>query len=302
MIKSLKVTNHLGESITLELRSPEKSGFFIQSIEGLGPSKVHINTTNPLGLDGVVFNSSKVNYRNLVLDLGFYDTEATVETLRLLSYKYFPLKRPLEIVVETDSRIGKTVAFVESNEPNIFSKRSTTIISLLCPSAYFSAEAPITTLFSGVVSLFEFPFENPSLTESLIEFGELILDTRQTVLYEGDAETGVTIFIHLIGSASNINIYNITGSQTISIDSDKVIDITGSDFIAGDDIILSTVKGSKYIYLLRDGVLYNILNAIGSSAEWFIIDNGDNVFAFTADTGESNIQMYIQHYPLYEGL
>lgn len=37
MIKSVTVVNHLGESLKLDLASPEKSGFIVKSIEGLGP-------------------------------------------------------------------------------------------------------------------------------------------------------------------------------------------------------------------------------------------------------------------------
>ena len=39
MIKSVTVVNHLGESLKLDLASPEKSGFIVKSIEGLGPVK-----------------------------------------------------------------------------------------------------------------------------------------------------------------------------------------------------------------------------------------------------------------------
>ena len=45
MIKSVTVTNYLGESIKLELGFPEKSGFLIQSIDGLGPPKADIHKT-----------------------------------------------------------------------------------------------------------------------------------------------------------------------------------------------------------------------------------------------------------------
>ena len=34
MIKSVTVVNHLGESLKLDLASPEKSGFIVKSIEG----------------------------------------------------------------------------------------------------------------------------------------------------------------------------------------------------------------------------------------------------------------------------
>lgn len=44
MIKSVTVVNHLGESLKLDLASPEKSGFIAKSMEGLGPVKATVNT------------------------------------------------------------------------------------------------------------------------------------------------------------------------------------------------------------------------------------------------------------------
>lgn len=35
MIKSVTVVNHLGESLKLDLASPEKSGFIVKSIDAL---------------------------------------------------------------------------------------------------------------------------------------------------------------------------------------------------------------------------------------------------------------------------
>ena len=45
MIRAVTVTNYLGESKRFELAFPEESGFAVQSISGLGPSKADINTT-----------------------------------------------------------------------------------------------------------------------------------------------------------------------------------------------------------------------------------------------------------------
>lgn len=45
MIKSITVTNYLGDSIKLELARPEESGFVVKSVTGLGPGSANINTT-----------------------------------------------------------------------------------------------------------------------------------------------------------------------------------------------------------------------------------------------------------------
>ena len=52
MIKSVTVTNPAGDSLKLEMSRPETSGFYIQNIEGLGPSKANINISESATVDG----------------------------------------------------------------------------------------------------------------------------------------------------------------------------------------------------------------------------------------------------------
>ena len=98
MIKKVIVTNYLGESIELELGAPEKSGLFIRNIDGLGPGKASINTTDIASDDGSIFNSARSEQRNIVLTLGCLQVNGvtdSIETARQLTYKYFPKKKQL---------------------------------------------------------------------------------------------------------------------------------------------------------------------------------------------------------------
>ncbi len=115
-----------------------------------------------------------------------------------------------------------------------------------------------------------FPFSNESLQDPLLEMGEIKNETEQVVAYNGDAEIGVTITIHAIGEVSNITIYNTGTREVMRIDTDKLEKFTGSGIIAGDEIIICTVKGNKSITLLRNGKTTNVFKCwikmqIGSS-------------------------------------
>lgn len=301
MINSITITNHLDESITLEMRFPEQSGFLIRSIEGLGPSKADINITELSGIDGANYNSARVNSRNIVFLLGFLEKE-TIEDIRQESYKYFPIKKRVEIKIETDNRISETYGYVESNEPNIFSKEEITTISVICPDSYLYSSEDQITLFSSVISLFEFPFSNESLSVNLIEISTFDLITMKSIYYTGDAPVGIVIFIHAIGSANDVEIINVGTSESIKIDSARLIELTGYDIQAGDDIIISTVKGNKYAILIREGVTINILNVLDQYPDWFELEKGDNVFSYTADSGVSNLQIRIENKIAYEGI
>ena len=302
MINSIIITNYLGEQITLDLENPENSGFIVREIRGLGPCKATINTTEVSTNDGSIYNSARLNARNIVFDLVFISTD--IESLRQLSYKFFPIKKPVSLYFVTDNRICVTSGYVETNEPDIFSENESTSISIICPDPFFySSSANInTTTFYGEEPLFEFPFENNSLTQKLIEFGSINTVTDANIFYEGDAEVGVTITIHAVGEAKNIAIYNTGTREQMKIDTNKIATITGSGIMAGDDIIICTVRGKKSIQLLRAGVYTNILNALDKNSDWFQLTKGDNVFAYTAEEGVTNLQFRVQNDVIYEGV
>jgi hypothetical protein len=305
MLRVIKVTNHLGESLDMELRHPEKSGFLVHNVDGLGPPKATINKSDLSSVDGSIFNSSSVESRNVVLHLAFTletGQEESVEELRHKCYKYFPIKKKVTLTVETDKRTCKIDGYVESNEVNIFNSIENTAISVVCPEPYLEALDFLTTILSGVTPQFEFPFSNESLVTPLIELGEIFLQTKVNVNYTGDATTGMVIYIHSLGTAGDITLYNEYTLETMTILKSRLISALGSGIVAGDELIISTVKRQKYAVLLRNGVFYNVMNCLEKYPDWFQLSKGDNVIGFTAVSGSSNLQMRLSYKPLYEGV
>lgn len=307
MIYSIVVTNYLGDRIKLELGKPDVSGFLIKSITGLGPAKANVNTTEVSTNDGSLFNSARLSQRNIVLDMVFINTVygESIEDLRQKSYKYFPLKKSVELTIETDNRYVKTTGYVESNEPNIFSSQEGTQISIICPDPYFYSageDGNNVTNFYSIDPMFEFPFSNESLDEPLLVFGEIQIKTEGVITYHGDSEIGVMIYIHAIGPATNINIYNTETREVMRINTEKISLLTGKGIVARDDIVINTAKGEKSITLIREGVSYNILNCLDKNTDWFTLAKGDNIFAFTADSGVTNLQFRVENKVIYEGV
>lgn len=307
MLKDVTITNYLGKSVTYSFEGPtleDESGLLITEIEGLGPVKATVNMTQLATADGDIFNSKRLQGRNIVIKARFTYAD-TIEEARLLSYKYFPIGHKVTFLIRTDNRVAETEGYVESNEPEIFSDESDVQISILCESPFFlsaSDEGKKETNFSAVEAMFEFPFSNESLEEKLIVFGKITNKKENTVYYEGDAETGCIIHLHAIGEVRMIDIYNIKTAEHMGIDTDKIATLTGSGLIYGDDITITTIKGKKSITLLRNGVTYNILNALAKNVDWFQLARGDNLFAFTCEYGEENLQFMIESQIVYEGV
>lgn len=304
MIKSITVTNYLGDSIKMELARPEKSGFAITSVTGIGPGKADINMTELATNDGANFNSARLRSRNIVLSIKYLWTDS-IEEARHRSYKYFPIKKKVKLLFETDTRSAEIEGYVESNDPSIFSKSEGTDISIVCPDPFFYSAGPDgikSTIFSGIETAFEFPFANESLLVPMLEFSVMQVTTFKSVIYDGDADVGVTISIHANGPASGIRIYNTGTREQMGIDDNRIKALTGSGLSSGDEIVICTVKGKKSVTLIRDGARINILNCISRNADWFQISKGDNVFAYTAETGADLLQFTITNQIVYEGV
>jgi hypothetical protein len=306
MIQSVEVINFLGNSMVMELKRPEKSGFLIFNMTGIGPEKGEINLTNIATADGGIYNSSRLPARNIVMSLRYFVGEGknrpTVEEIRHESYKYFPIKKPLTLIFNLTNRVAEIKGYVEANEPVIFSKETHAQISILCPDPFFYNPRPVTTLFAGVVPMFEFPFSNESLDEPLLIMGEMLIDNTRTIWYKGDADVGVLIHIYAFGQVKDLVIFDPESGGRMEIDEDRLYALTGASLNEGDQIVISTVRGDKYIKFIRNGVETNILNTLNRDAYWFQLSKGDNLFSYSTTSGLANLNFTIEHRIVYEGI
>ncbi len=310
MIKSIQVINYRNESLTIDIFNPDESGFYIKSIEGLGPSKANILTSEVSTADGSNFNFARIAQRNVVINLGFWQNNGElIEYLRQKTYKYFPLKKPLDLIITTDKRVSKLTGYVESNEPDIFSENESCTISILCVDPYLYSMGGKNGIyeykFSGIEPMFQFPFSNESLSEPLLNMGEIVKLKERNIPYGGDEEIGVVMQIHALGGCSGLIIYNILpgGDFTyFGIDSTKLQALTGQGIKAGDTITIDTRSRHKTMKLMRDGVEYNVINAKAKGSTWFMLAKGDNLFVYDAESGFENIQFVVQHKLAYEGI
>ena len=324
MIKSMTVTNYLGESLKIVLRDDEPaSGLLISKIEGLGPAKATINKTDLATTDGSLFNSSKLTERNIVitflLERSFpeptdnLEQTHNIENTRQRTYKYFPSKRQVTLSFETDNRNARVVGWVESNEPDIFSKEESQVISIICPDPYFYSNergySPHVVEFSGLNDEFDFPFSNESLDDNLLIFGSISPVVTKSFAYSGDQETGIKMILHFIGNVNtNIRIDKRVPNNPNTILSSFLLDVEKftalmeTGFLNGDSIVVDTTMGNKRITLERDGKRYNVLNAVSRDSDWFQLDKGTNTFYMTAFGNEQSLTFRIENYVLYEGI
>lgn len=319
MIRTLEVTNNLDESIELDLFRPELSGFVIKSIDGLGPADASINMSDLATVDGSRYSSGRIEKRNVVIKLMFYegnDAQESVETLRQKAYKYFPTNKQVKLTVVTDNRSAELTGWVEKNDPtDMFvessgknKKREGCQISILSGDPFWYQLGNQNTTFFGVDPLFEFPFSAGPVDDieddwdDPIIMGDIKQITEGTVYYDGEYEIGMTMIIHAIGEASGLKIYDLSTREMVVIDDAKLTALTGSGIIAGDTITIETRKGYKGCTLLRAGEVTNILNVLNKPITWFELHKGDNLFAYRAEEGLINLQFKIINRVIFKGV
>lgn len=309
MIRSFTVTNPSGNSLTIELENPKKSGFFVAGITGLGPPKADINTTRRAGSDGSIHNSSKVESRNIVITLMYYEdniagtdgTSLDVEQLRHKTYELFPIKRQVTLYFNTDRRKASITGYVESNEVGFFTNMEGSQISIICNNPWFiSDDSGVTNLkLVNVEPLFQFPV-------SFTPYGGTVTFSRKKrtitgiIPYYGDLETGLTMTIDCMSNTGDIRLSNDTFSEEMTILSANVKTLTGSYISAGDRIIVTTHTGQKTAKLFRGSSAYNIIPAVHKRSKWLKIYSGNNRLSAIPTTGRVEVSLDLT--VLYEGL
>lgn len=282
MIKSVTVYQKQDKSdaFTMVLKEPtnvtESDGLVIDKIDGLGPVKADINTTEMV-VDGDLFNTARIGKRNIVIDLIFYSESGNgIEDVRQETYRLFPMKRLVYFEIETDNRTLRTKGYVEENDPEIFSNTSKTQISLICP--------------------------DPKMYELVDQSTELDINDETEIEYEGEVEVGGYLTL-TIGSAVTAPVHDGVPAFTISFANPdgeaQSIDIfTPNDgFEAGDVITICTISGQKSVtWTDTADADYNVLNLINQNPDWFKLKPGinsvrvtDSNSALTSATFDNNI-------------
>lgn len=303
MIKSITVINNYGERLKLILSRPEKSGFIVEKVEGLGPGTANITSTDKTSGDGAFFNDARIPARNIVLNLTFlWFSEMTIEELRHLTSKYFPLKEEITLIVETDTRIGKITGRIEKNEPDIFSSSENTMISVICFNPYFRSFDTQEVIFTGLENMFEFPFCNDALKQNLLEMSSNRTLKKRNIVYEGDSTPGITVIMDFLGEVGNIRIYDVTSDEYIGVDVSKIESVLGRKIRKGDRLIIQTATGNKAVKIVSGDKVYNVLKSITSGTKWLTLSRGDNLFAYSATSGVDNIQFKMEYDIYYEGM
>lgn len=279
----VKVKNNSGELLNLTTGK----NYTLYKIDGLQPPAVTINSANKSTSDGITINNVSVEKRNIVL---YMSIEGNVERNRINLYKYFPLKQTVTVYFKNNTRDVFIEGYVEIIECDFFSNKQIAQISLICPQPYFSAVDELISYFSDLTSMFEFPF---NIDVDGVVMSEITTNVRKSIINVGDVESGVIIKMYAIGEVVNPIIYDVFKRTHIALN---------YTLEPNDQIIINTNIGKKSITLIRNGVTSNAMGYMTPDSKWLTLGQGDNVFTYDADSGNSNLQLTFTTSVLYGGV
>lgn len=279
---TLIVENEKGEQLELT----HSSAYDVIKIDGLNPPSATINVNDIAGLNGSIYNSSRINSRNIVI---YLNIKFPVEENRQLLYDYFRVGQKIKLRFKNKNRNVFIDGYVETFENDLFGMTQQPQISVICPDPFFKESVSTTVDFSKVISLFEFPF---AIDEN-IEFSQIKSSVVETVK-AGDVEMGMIITLTAMSDQIlNPKIYNRTAQKFFGL---------GISMNQYDVITINTNIGKKSVTLMRSGKNTNIISKLAPNSAWLILTPGANEISYDADKGSENLALNLNFYRNYGGI
>lgn len=247
-----RIENKNGAILSL---TGQESVYQVLKITGLNPAPAQVNTSTIVGLDGAVYNSSRVGMRNIVILLKI---NGDVEANRLALYQYVRPKEQCRVYFKHGSRDVYIDGYVEGLECDWFSNATKAQISVLCPYPYFS---------------------DVSETEESVDAqaGAVLLNGSET---ECGAEFEVEF--STTGGAV-VSSFTITNTTT-----GKHLELSNSDGYANGDVLkICTIDGRKAVSLVSGGEQTNAFGDVQEGSAFFKLASGNNALTYSAEVGGS---------------
>lgn len=284
MIEQVKIINSAGEALMLH----PSSDYSIGEMNGLGPVKATVASSDIGGTDGCIFNSARLGQRNIVIPI--YPLGPNVGEKRIKLYRYLSPKAKVTFCTTFDSRSVQAEAYVEALDGGPEGSQQCLQASLLCMDPFFHGVDAENQAMVLEDDRFTFPF---SIASDGMVFSEVDSAAVIVLRNHGDVAAGVEISLALSGAVANPKVINWRTGDSIGVN---------ASFVAGDVLKFDTRHGKKQIHRIRDAVSTNLLNFLTAGSTWVQLPAGESVMELTADSGLTNIQATFRVTELFVGV
>lgn len=264
------------------LKLTDNDKFQLSNVDGLTMASVAISSSTIGNIDGDFVNSKRTIPRSIIFDLTM---EGNVnENLRYVM-RFVKPKQKAVLRRTIDGEVMTISGIVESIEAPRFSQKVVLQVSIYCSEPYWTYQEPTLTEIGEALDLHYFTnYEDDMLffEDEGAPFGEIDLTKTQTIFNNGDVDVGMIIRIIATGNVKNPTIYKEDGSFI-------GVNLT---MTANDEVVISTIKGQKYIRYNGN----NILNKLKDGSSWIQLDAGATKLTIDSDEAtESNVYFLLEY-------
>jgi len=252
MITHVEATNARGSVLELPLEDV-LNGFVVEEIEGLDPVKATIVTSSFAQQDGVQYQSSRRDQRDIKLTIGLEPdyTVNTVKGLRSQLYRHFMPKSEVKLTFIDDSGLAVDISGrVETCEAPLFTEEPQMDVVVICFDPDFVEETPV-----------------------VINGNTTAAETEMLVDYDGTVETGVEFTLNANRAVPSFVIYHRLpngDSRTLTFN---------YALASGQALTIVTTPGSKSATIAGTSVLYGMT----PDSNWISLEPGDNFIRVYAE-------------------
>lgn len=251
MLNQVEVTNPRGMTLTMEMLEND-SGIQIEDIDGLDPVKATLVSTSFANMEGAQFQSARREPRNLKfkLDLQPDFDVSTFGSLRKMLYTYFLPKTKIKIRFFEDTGLYVDIdGIVEDHSSPLFSEDPNVEISVMC---------------------YQPDFVNPLMFS--VAGNTTSGTTTNDIAYGGNIDAGTVLTLNINRTLTSFSMYNMPEDGVL-----QQLDFS-DNLVAGDELVISSLRGAKGITLTRGGISSSRLYGRPSSSGWIEMKEGVNQF------------------------
>ncbi len=281
---SLKLENENKNIVNIndELR------YVVLSVSGLNPPSASIFTSKSPNRKGVKYNGSTLNERNIVLSIKIL---GDIETNRNVLYDWIDTENYVKVHYQNGVKNVYCEGHIQDCDIDFFTNNEIINLAIICENPYWKDLNEISTEISTILLQFTFPF---AIDKSGIPFSSSG-SNNTTNIFNGGNEVGINISVKCNGSVTNLSIYDANNSNRKF----KII----KTFNKNEVIEINTEESPKTCKLYKtDGTIENILKYVEANPTWFTLKRGNNLFAYSADSGAENVTITIKFTNQYLGV
>lgn len=289
MIESLVLTNTVTlQSVLLDKDNSELvlDEADLGTVEGTHHSYKYVSQVG-VYIDSTTLEQRTVSISGWVIGDTYGELKDNKEVLNRLVNPLHPIdaivQEKYKLTFKPDYSVKYSVSYEENNE--VLCKF---LIQGTCADPMFTTEDKQSALVASIIPKFRFPLVIPQNTGILMGLREPSL--LATLNNGGDIDTGLLVTFSCTSTVTNPSLLNVDTREFIKVN--KVMS-------AGEQIVISTGSGEKYIKGIVNGVEYNYFKYMDFDSTWLQLHTGENILKYDADNNVDGLEVLISFLPKY---